>query len=132
MSDVLTNVAQYGIPALFVLLGTWFVQRNVRRQTSVDASQRQIDQLQEDREADRRMYADARAEWEREREAFREQHKRMFERVEQLEETQRLLIRETEMRWNVASDYISSLRVAIDERRDPPPPPFPPELRVQR
>ena len=131
MNDFLTNLAQYGIPAAFVAFGTWLVQRNIRKQTSVDASQRQIDQLQEDRQADRKMFAEARAEWSQERTAMQQQQQRAFERIESLEESQKLLIRETEMRWNVASDYISKLRVHIDRKLDPPPPEFPPELRIR-
>lgn len=117
MNGFLANAAQYGIPAVFVALGVWLVQRNIRKQTSVDASQRQIDNLQEDRESLYKQMDDARTEFVREKEALQEQQRRAFVRIENLERRERITL-----------DYVYQLRQHIDERRMPPPPTWPTEL----
>lgn len=132
MREFWAAVVQYGIPAAFVLVGVWLVQRNVRKQTSVDASQRQIDNLQEDREALYKQFTKASEESARREADLERQQLRSAERIETLERQQRELRREFDARWSVAADYISELRVHIDERLAPPPPPFPPELRRHR
>ena len=98
------------IAALAGVVGSVLVYRNQRRSVTTDAAQRQIDQIQEDRENDRAEFARASA-------RFTERQGRLEQRVENLEARDR-----------VSSQYILDLRFHISEGHAPPPPPFPAEL----
>lgn len=99
------------IAAAFGAFGIWLTQRQARRAMNSETAQKFIDQVQEERTADRLKA-------ERERDNFEVQIERAFERIEKLEHSERVLL-----------DYVASLRHHIDMRLDPPPPPFPPALR---
>jgi outer membrane murein-binding lipoprotein Lpp len=107
MSDTLIGAAISGFVAL---AGYWLVFKVNRRTATTDAAQRQIDQIQEDRSADREQFEKAAAK-------FEERQARLEARVEQ----QAAL-------FLIASDYVLTLRWHIAEGQPPPPPPFPPEM----
>jgi len=92
------------------LFGTWLVQRNQKRANRTSDTQTIIDQLQEERAADRVNFAAT-------AKRFEERQQRLENRLENAEGIFRL-----------ASDYILSLRYHIAEGKPPPPPPFPVEL----
>lgn len=98
------------VAALLAFLGTWLVQKNARRQSSTDVAQRLIDQMQEDREADRTQYAGERA-------SLEARLDRAFQRIEQMETREHALF-----------DYVSLLRWHIEQNSMGPPPPFPADL----
>lgn len=98
------------IAAAAGVVGSVLVYRNQRRSATTDAAQRQIDQIQEDREADRS--------------SFRNTVERMEQRQQRLEQR----LESAESLFRLASDYILALRYHIAEGKQPPPPPFPPQL----
>lgn len=98
------------IAALVAIVGPLLVYRVNKRTATTDAAQRQIDQIQEDRQADRDQFEKATARMD-------ERQGRSEKRIEQLESLGR-----------ISSDYILSLRYHIAEGKPPPPPPFPAEL----
>ena len=107
MSDTLIGAAISG----FVALAGYFLVFKVNRRTATtDAAQRQIDQIQEDRSADRTQFEKAAAK-------FEERQGRLETRIESMEARERTF-----------SDYVLTLRWHIAEGQPPPPPPFPPEL----
>jgi hypothetical protein len=107
MSDTLIGALIAGVVSF---AGYWLVFRVNRKTATTDAAQRQIDQIQEDRQADREQFASAAIK-------FDERQSRTERRVEQLEAINR-----------ISSDYILTLRWHVAEQLPPPPPPFPPEL----
>ena len=121
----LVPYASVGIPAGFLFAGTWLVQRGVKRSTSTDATQRLIDQYQEDRDADRKQFTEARAEFVQEKESMQAQIDRAWARIEAMEVRERARAREQDMRERIYGQYIEILRAAVP----PPPPDYPPELR---
>jgi hypothetical protein len=92
------------------VVGPALVYRMNRRTATTDAAQRQIDQIQEDRTADRSQFKDT-------VEKLEARQQRVEDRLERSESLMR-----------IASDYVLTLRWHISEGRPPPPPPFPPEL----
>lgn len=113
------------VPALFLFAGTWLVQRTTRRAASSDATQKLIDQYQEDRDADRKQFTEARHEFTREKESMQAQIDRAWQRIEAMEIRERDRARESDMRERIYGQYIEVLRAAVP----PPPPDYPPELR---
>jgi chromosome segregation ATPase len=107
MSDTLIGALIAGVVAL---TGYLLVFRVNRKTATTDAAQRQIDQIQEDREADRAQFQKTAA-------RFEERQQRLEARQEQLEAVNR-----------ISNDYVYVLRAHISEGRPPPPPPFPPEM----
>jgi outer membrane murein-binding lipoprotein Lpp len=107
MSDTLIGAAISGFVAL---AGYWLVFKVNRRTATTDAAQKQIDQIQEDRSADREQFEKAAS-------RFEERQVRLERRQEQLEAANR-----------ISNDYVYVLRAHISEGRPPPPPPFPPEM----
>jgi hypothetical protein len=95
-------------------VGYWLVFKVNRRTATTDAAQRQIDQIQEDRSADREQFEKAAS-------RFEERQVRLERRQEQLEAANR-----------ISNDYVYVLRAHISEGRPPPPPPFPPEMTRDR
>lgn len=120
----LVPYASVAVPAGFVFAGTWLVQRNAKRATNSDATQRLIDQYQEDRDADRRQFTEARAEFVAEKESMQAQIDRAWARIESVETLLRERAREQDMRERIYGQYIEILRAAVP----PPPPDYPPEL----
>jgi outer membrane murein-binding lipoprotein Lpp len=107
VSDTLIGAAISG----FVALAGYFLVFKVNRRTATtDAAQRQIDQIQEDRTADRDQFEKAAA-------RFEDRQGRLERRLEQLEADNR-----------ISNDYVYLLRAHISEGRPPPPPPFPPAM----
>lgn len=96
--------------ALVAVVGPYLVYRSNKRASTTDAAQRQIDQIQEDRTADREEFSRASA-------RFTERQGRLESRIETLEAMNR-----------ISSDYILTLRAHIASGTPPPPPPFPAEL----
>lgn len=90
--------------------GTWLVQRNQKKANKTTDTQTLIDQIQEERKADREQFA-----------ATSERSEARISRLEERVETAEALFR-------LASDYILNLRYHIAEGKPPPPPPFPAEL----
>lgn len=86
------------------------VYRLNRRTATTDAAQRQIDQIQEDREDDRKQFETAKTRLEARQE-------RLEQRLERMESRERQF-----------SDYVLQLRWHISENLPPPPPVFPPGL----
>jgi outer membrane murein-binding lipoprotein Lpp len=107
MSDTLIGAA---ISGLVALAGYFLVFKVNRRTATTDAAQRQIDQIQEDRAADRDQFEKAAT-------RFDERQARLEIRLEQLEADNR-----------ISNDYVYLLRAHISEGRPPPPPPFPPSM----
>lgn len=107
MSGALVGVI---VSSLVAVVGPWLVYKNQKRSSTTDAAQRQIDQIQEDRKADRDEFSAATT-------RFVERQQRLENRVENLEARDR-----------VSSQYILDLRYHIAEGMPPPPPAFPPEL----
>src|SRR5437764_1228853 len=106
MSDTLIGALISGAVAV---VGYLLVFKVNRKTASVDASQRQIDQIQEDRKADREQLEKAAA-------RFEERIARSENRIEVLEADKK-----------ISNDYILLLRYWISEKKNPPPPPFPAE-----
>lgn len=98
------------VSAGVAVVGPYLVYRSQKRSTTTDAAQKQIDQIQEDRESDRAEFAKASS-------RFTDRQGRLENRVETLEAMNR-----------ISSDYILQLRTHIGNGQPPPPPPFPPEL----
>jgi len=109
MSGLGQTVAMIVTPA-FGLLGVWLVQRNAKKANKTSDTQTIIDQLQEERAADRVNFAAV-------AQKFEDRQQRLETRLENAEGLFRL-----------ASDYILSLRYHIAEGKPPPPPPFPVQL----
>src|SRR5437764_11895379 len=107
MSDTLIGALISGAVAV---VGYLLVFKVNRKSASVDANQRQIDQIQKDREDDRGQFEKA-------AKRFDERQGRLEDRVEGLEALNR-----------ISSDYIVQLRWHIAEGMPPPPPAFPPQL----
>lgn len=107
MDGSLVGVVVSGAVAV---VGPYLVYRSQKRSTTTDAAQKQIDQIQEDRQSDREEFDKASR-------RFSERQGRLEARVESVETMNR-----------VASDYILQLRHHIAEGQPPPPPPFPPSL----
>jgi hypothetical protein len=98
------------VAGLAAVSGPVLVYRINRRTTTTDAAQKQIDQIQEDREADRSQFKDTLVKLEA-------RQQRVEERLERSESMQR-----------ISSDYILALRFHIAAGKPPPPPPFPAEM----
>ena len=98
------------VAAVFGYLGIWLVQRNQKKANKTTDTQTLIDQMQEDRQADR--------------EQFRETLSRLEERQKRTESR----LENAESLFRIASDYILALRYHISEGKPPPPPVFPIEL----
>ena len=92
------------------ITGPVLIYLTSRRSTTTDNAQNQIDQIQEDREADRKQFNETAAK-------FEARQARLEQRVEG-----------SESMFRLAMDYILQLRYHITEGKQPPPPPFPPEL----
>lgn len=107
MDPALVGVVIAGVTAA---VGPVLVYRVNKRSTTTDAAQRQIDQIQEDREDDRKQFSMAAA-------RFEERQQRLENRLESMEARERQF-----------SDYILTLRWHIAEQKPPPPPAFPPDL----
>ena len=103
MSEVIWAAVGTVVAGAFGYLGVWLVQRNERRKSTTDGVQQFIDQIQEERAADR------------------EQLDKALARIDRLESRERLLL-----------DYVAQLRAHIDQRSEPPPPPFPLGLSPHR
>lgn len=99
-----------GLAFVAAIVGPWLVYRVNKKSATTDAAQRQIDQIQEDRQADREQFEKA-------ANRFEERQRRLEERLESLESINR-----------ISNDYVYVLRAHISEGRPPPPPPFPPEM----
>jgi hypothetical protein len=96
--------------AFVALVGPFLVYRINKGNARTDAAQRQIDQIQEDRQADRDQFGKA-------AERMEERQQRLEARIEGMESRERQF-----------SDYVLTLRWHIAEGKPPPPPPFPPDL----
>jgi outer membrane murein-binding lipoprotein Lpp len=107
MSDTLIGALVAGLVSL---AGYYLVFKVNRRTATTDAAQRQIDQFQEDRSADREQFEKAAA-------RFELRQGRLETRIELMEARERTF-----------SDYVLTLRWHIAEGQPPPPPPFPAEL----
>ena len=107
MSETLIGALISGAVAV---VGYLLVFKVNKKTATTDAAQKQIDQIQEDREADRRQFETSAA-------RFEERQQRLERRQEQLEAVNR-----------ISNDYVYVLRAHISEGRPPPPPPFPPEM----
>jgi septal ring factor EnvC (AmiA/AmiB activator) len=92
------------------VVGPYLVYRINRRTATTDAAQKQIDQIQEDREADRKQFNETAARFD-----ARQQ------RVEQRLESAESLLR-------ISSDYILALRFHIASGKPPTAAPFPAEM----
>lgn len=102
----MSEIIAAGLSAAAAALGYWLVHRVNRKNADTNAAQQQIDQIQEDREADRKHA-----------ERLDARQGRLEQRLELMEGLNR-----------IASDYILGLRWHIAEGKPPPPPAFPPEL----
>lgn len=98
------------VSAFIAIIGPYLVYKINKKTASTDAAQRQIDQIQEDREADRTQFTAAAT-------RFEARQQRLEQRIEGMESRERQF-----------SDYVLTLRWHIAEGKPPPPPPFPPEL----
>ena len=92
------------------LFGTWLVQRNQKRANKTSDTQTIIDQLQEERAADRENFANAARK-------FEDRQQRLENRLENAEAL-----------FRISSDYVLALRYHIAEGHPPPPPPYPAEM----
>lgn len=98
------------VSAVIAIIGPYLVYRINKKTATTDAAQRQIDQIQEDREADRKQFTSATSRME-------SRQQRLENRIESMESRERQF-----------SDYVLTLRWHIAEGKPPPPPPFPPDL----
>jgi uncharacterized protein HemX len=101
------------VSAIGAVVVPWLVYRNTRRQQTVDQPQKIIDQIQEEREADRRAMAEERAHV-NQRQA----------RLERRQEDDAVQIR-------VLWDYVLQLRYFIATGQEGPPPTLPEMIRVR-
>ena len=98
------------VVAAIGFFGTWLVQRNQKKANTSTDTQTLIDQMQEDRQADRAQFAET------------------LTRLEERQQRTERRLENAEGLFRIASDYILALRYHISEGKPPPPPVFPIEL----